>query len=178
SPYIGGIMRQTQPRSLKKMVVITVAAATLSAQRPPAAHPTSRTQVVLLGTGTPAIDPDRSGPATAVVVNGSAYLVDFGAGVVRRAKSAVIERGIAALEPTNIRVAFVTHLHHDHTVGYADLIFSPSSTRRVPLEVFGPTGIKAMTDHIIEDYRVHIETRLRDAKAFGFSRAPERHHVN
>jgi hypothetical protein len=33
--------------------------------------------------------PTRSlGPATAVVVNGTAYLVDVGAGVVRRAKAA------------------------------------------------------------------------------------------
>jgi len=140
--------------------------------------PVSRTQIVFLGTGNPSPMPEHQGPATAVVVNGSAYLVDFGAGVVRRAKSAVIERGITALEPTNIRVAFVTHLHHDHTVGYADLIFSPSSTRRVPLEVFGPTGIKAMTDHIIEAYRVDIETRLRDAKVFGFSRVPEGYQVN
>jgi ribonuclease Z len=85
----------------------------------------TKTQVVLLGTGNPPADPDRSGPATAVVVNGAAYLVDFGAGVVRRAKAAVAERGIAPLEPTNLRVAFVTHLHSDHTVGYPDLILTP-----------------------------------------------------
>jgi len=171
-------MPQVCIQSMSAAAAIWLAAATLSGQQPPAEHPTSRTQVVLLGTGTPALDPDRSGPATAVVVNGAAYLVDFGAGVVRRAKSAVIERGIAALEPTNIRVAFVTHLHHDHTVGYADLIFSPSSARRVPLEVFGPTGIKAMTEHILEAYRVDIETRLRDAKIFGFPRVPEGYQVN
>lgn len=41
------------------------------------------TQVVLLGTGTPNADPERSGPATAVVVNGTSYLVDSGPGVVR-----------------------------------------------------------------------------------------------
>jgi len=46
------------------------------------------TQVVLLGTGTPAMDPDRSGPATAIVVNDTAYLIDFGPGVVRRAAAA------------------------------------------------------------------------------------------
>ena len=57
----------------------------------------SATQVVLLGTGTPPADPDRSGPATAVVVNGTAYLVDFGAGVVRRAKSAALDRVFLAL---------------------------------------------------------------------------------
>ena len=39
----------------------------------------------LLGTGTPNADPERSGPAVAVVVNGTPYLVDFGPGVVRRA---------------------------------------------------------------------------------------------
>jgi hypothetical protein len=44
----------------------------------------SKTQIVLLGTGNPGPDPDRSGPATAIVVNGTAYLVDFGPGVVRR----------------------------------------------------------------------------------------------
>ena len=60
-------------------------------------------------------DPDRSGPATAIVVEGSAYLVDFGPGVVRRAEAAVLERGITALEPGNLKVAFVTHLHSDHT---------------------------------------------------------------
>jgi ribonuclease BN (tRNA processing enzyme) len=85
---------------------------------PPASH----TQIVLLGTGNPVPDPDRSGPATAIVVNGAAYLVDFGPGVVRRAKAAVVDKGIQALEPTNLRVAFVTHLHSDHTVGYPDVI--------------------------------------------------------
>ncbi|MGH2436620.1 MAG: MBL fold metallo-hydrolase [bacterium] len=84
-----------------------------------------QTRIVLLGTGNPAADPDRSGPATAIVVNDTPYLVDLGPGVIRRAKAAVIERGVSALEPTNLRVAFVTHLHSDHTVGYPDLIFWP-----------------------------------------------------
>jgi hypothetical protein len=55
------------------------------------------TQVVFLGTGTPLPDPDRSGPATAVVVDGAAYLFDAGAGVVRRA-SLGVRKGIAALD--------------------------------------------------------------------------------
>ena len=42
----------------------------------------TKTRVVLLGTGTPGPDPDRSGPATAIIVNDTAYLVDFGPGVV------------------------------------------------------------------------------------------------
>jgi ribonuclease BN (tRNA processing enzyme) len=52
-----------------------------------------RTKVVLLGTGTPVPDPERAGPATAIVVDDGAYLIDFGPGVVRRAKAA---RGLRA----------------------------------------------------------------------------------
>lgn len=118
------------------------------------------TKVVLLGTGNPKIDPDRSGPATAIVVNNTAYLVDMGPGVVRRAKSAELTLGIAALDPTKLRVVFVTHLHSDHTVGYADLIFTPWTVgRRFPLEVYGPKGISPMTKHLLEAYSVDIETR-------------------
>lgn len=119
-----------------------------------------QTKVILLGTGTPVPDPDRSGPATAIVVGDSAYLVDFGPGVVRRAEAALLQRGITALEPGNIKVAFVTHLHSDHTAGYSDLIFTGwTSGRSTPLEVYGPTGLKAMTEHILEAYCIDIETR-------------------
>src|SRR4030095_16076972 len=118
------------------------------------------TKVVLLGTGTPVPDPDRSGPATAIVVGDSAYLVDFGPGVVRRADAAFLARGMTALEPGNLRVALVTHLHSDHTAGYSDLIFTGwTSGQSTPLEVYGPTGLKAMTGHILEAYRIDIETR-------------------
>ena len=144
-------------------------------------QPASHTQVVLLGTGNPPADPDRSGPATAIVVNDAAYLVDFGAGVVRRAKAAVADRGISALEPTNLRVVFVTHLHSDHTVGYPDLILTPWVLgRRVPLEVYGPAGIKEMTKHVLEAYRVDFESRSKQhaENLFTVGTFPEGHKVN
>jgi ribonuclease BN (tRNA processing enzyme) len=149
---------------LRSLPILAVAAAvfatSLAAGSQVAPASARQTRVVLLGTGSPPADPDRSGPATAIVVNDTPYLVDFGPGVVRRAKAAVVERGITALEPTNIRVAFATHLHSDHTVGYPDLIFSPWTLgRRVPIDVYGPTGIKAMTSHLLEAYRIDIETR-------------------
>lgn len=127
----------------------------------PSSTPPSKTQVVLLGTGNPFPDPDRSGPATAIVVNGSAYLVDFGPGVVRRAKSAMFDKGIKALEPTNITVVFATHLHSDHTVGYPDLILTPwVMGRNAPLEVYGPKGLKAMTGHVLAAWQMDIEERI------------------
>ena len=147
-------------------------------QGPPAAN---GTQVVLLGTGTPPADPDRSGPATAIVVNGTPYLVDIGAGVVRRAMSAAVDRSITALEPTKLRVVFVTHLHSDHTVGYPDLILTPWVIgRRVPLEVYGPPGIKQMTEHVLEAYRADFETRTNhyEEKLYAVGSFPEGHKVH
>ena len=143
------------------IVGLGISATVLAAQQPSSTGLHSKTQVVLLGTGSPFPDPDRSGPATAIVVNGSAYLVDFGAGVVRRAKAAMFDKGIPALEPTNLTVAFVTHLHSDHTVGYPDLIFTPwVMGRKVPLEVYGPKGIKSMTDHVLAAWQSDIEDRI------------------
>ena len=119
-----------------------------------------RTRLVLLGTGTPQPDPDRSGPATAVVVNGSAYLVDFGPGVVRRAAAAMLDKGVTELDPINIRTVFLTHLHSDHTAGYPDLILTPwTMGRQSPLEIYGPKGLKSMTDHILQAYSEDIAIR-------------------
>lgn len=121
----------------------------------------SSTQVVLLGTGTPNADPERSGPSIAIVVNDRPYIVDFGPGVVRRA-SAAFRKGIKGLAVKNLDRAFVTHLHSDHTAGYSDLILTPwVLERKEPLRVFGPKGLRAMTAHIARAYSEDIAIRLR-----------------
>ncbi|HXN50946.1 MAG TPA: MBL fold metallo-hydrolase [Candidatus Acidoferrum sp.] len=117
------------------------------------------TKVVLLGTGTPRPSTDRFGPATAIVVGDRAYLVDFGPGVVRRAAAAAAQ-GTAALEPAKITVAFVTHLHSDHTAGYPDLILTPWIQGRSELNVYGPEGIEEMTQHVLEAWKRDIEIRM------------------
>src|SRR5947209_12866696 len=143
-------------------VCSVILAGSLAAQQQASPVPPSNTQVVLLGTGNPFPDPDRSGPATAIVVNGSAYLIDFGPGVVRRAKAAMFDKGIAALEPTNLTTAFITHLHSDHTVGYPDLIFTPwVIARKDTLQVYGPRGLKAMTDHVLRAWEQDVEIRTQ-----------------
>jgi ribonuclease BN (tRNA processing enzyme) len=114
---------------------------------------------VLLGTGSPPADPLRSGPATAIVVNDRAYLVDLGPGVVRRA-SAAAEKGIPSLSASRLQTAFITHLHSDHTVGYPDLIFSTwVQGRRTALQVYGPAGLSDMTSHIMQAWRADIDIR-------------------
>jgi ribonuclease BN (tRNA processing enzyme) len=128
---------------------------------PQTGHANGLMRVVMLGTGTPRPDPDRAGPATAVVVNDVPYLVDFGAGVIRRA-TAAYQNGVTAIGygGVNFHIVFLTHMHSDHTVGYPDLILTPwVMGRREPLMVYGPRGIKAMTEHVLKAWQVDIETR-------------------
>ena len=126
------------------------------------------TKLVLLGTGTPNACPDASGPSSAVVVGDRAYLVDFGPGVVRQAAKAY-RNGIDALRPDRLVTAFCTHLHTDHTAGYPDLIFTPwVLERQEPLRVFGPKGIRDMTEHLLKAYKVDIDFRIN-----GFEKANE-----
>lgn len=131
----------------------------------------SQTQVVLLGTGTPNADPDTSGPAVAIVVNDTPYVVDAGPGVVRRAAAAA-RKGVTGLEVSKLRRLFITHLHSDHTAGYADFILTPAVLDRdAPLEVFGPPGTRRMTDHILKAYSEDIDLRvngLEPAKPRGY----------
>ncbi|MFR3819435.1 MAG: MBL fold metallo-hydrolase [Fusobacterium varium] len=118
------------------------------------------TKVVVLGTGTPNADPDRSGPCVAVIVGENSYLVDFGPGLVRRAAQAY-RQGIDALKVSNLKRAFLTHLHSDHSGGYSDLILSPwVLERNEPLKVFGPKGLNDMTTHILAAYSADINERI------------------
>src|ERR1051325_1002225 len=123
----------------------------------------ARVQVVMLGTGTPLPDPERSGPSIAVVVDKHAYLFDVGTGIVRRAAAATMQKGIAGLEPRTLRVAFLTHLHSDHTLGLPDLILTPWTMGRTePLELWGPKGTRAMVDGIHKAWSLDIDRRLHD----------------
>jgi ribonuclease BN (tRNA processing enzyme) len=124
-------------------------------------HKNAGTRVIMLGTGTPRPDPNRSGPATAIVVGDTPYLIDFGPGVIRRA-AAAYQNGVTAFGAgvANLATAFLTHLHSDHTMGYPDLIFTPwLMGRRRPLTVYGPKGLKAMTDNIMKAWEIDLGVR-------------------
>ena len=130
-------------------------------QSPETTRSNGSTRVVMLGTGTPRPDPDCAGPATVIVANNTPYLIDFGPGVVRRA-SAAYENGVKALGygGVNIKTVFLTHMHSDHTIGYPDLIFTPwVAGRHDPLTVYGPKGIKAMTENVLKAWQIDIAAR-------------------
>jgi ribonuclease BN (tRNA processing enzyme) len=123
------------------------------------------TQIVLLGTGDPGPLSRRAGPATAIIVDGQAYLVDFGSGVIRRA-AAAHEKGIAALDPVNLTHAFATRLQFDHTAGYPDLVFTPSLLgRKQPLEVYGPPGLRSLTEHVLAAWNGGAQVNAHEVAA-------------
>lgn len=116
--------------------------------------------IVFLGTGMPAPNPERQGPSLAIVANGKAYIVDAGTGVVRQA-AAAYERGIKALRPNMLDIAFLTHLHSDHTLGLPDLILTPWVMHRtLSLQLYGPLGTQAMADNIEKAYAEDIHVRI------------------
>lgn len=119
----------------------------------------AQTKLVMLGTGTPFADPNRSGPSLAIVVNDQSYIVDCGPGVVRRASS--MSNTFPALAASQLKRLFITHLHTDHTVGYTDMIFTPAVLdRNAPLIVYGPKGLRSMTHHLLKAYKEDIAIRV------------------
>lgn len=108
----------------------------------------------MLGTGTPNCEPDRCGPSQVIIVNNTPYLIDCGAGVVRRTAACGIDSAL-------LESLFITHLHSDHTIGYPDVILSPAVLGRSgPLKAFGPPGLAHMTDHILTAYAQDIQERV------------------
>ncbi len=123
---------------------------------PPATRADSAT-VILLGTGMPYPDPSAQGPATAVTVGTRLFLFDAGAGVVRQMNAAKLP-----VRGGPITAAFLTHLHSDHTLGLADVIFTSwVMGRRQPLPIVGPPGTRAMVHHLEAAYAEDIEVRTR-----------------
>ncbi len=121
----------------------------------------SGTRIVMLGSGSPIPDPDRSGPALAIITDEKAYLVDAGPGVVRRAAAASTKYSIEALRVNRLSQVFLTHLHHDHTAGLPDLMFTPWTVGRAePLTVLGPPDTEGFTQKVMEAFHEDLDIRL------------------
>jgi ribonuclease BN (tRNA processing enzyme) len=117
---------------ISAVVLLAIAASPQRSESKAQKDPAARTKVVLLGAGTPSPIPIVPALPPRLLLT-IAYLVDFGPGVVRRAEAAAL-KGVTAVEPGNLKVAFVTHLHSDHTAGYSDLILTGwTSGRTIPL---------------------------------------------
>jgi ribonuclease Z len=118
-------------------------------------------EVVLLGTGYPKPDPERAGPATAIIVNDKVFLVDTGRGVMMRYAA-------LKLPYTSIKAVFLTHLHSDHISGLPD-VFTTTwiFDRKGPLELYGPEGVQGVADGVLQMFAVDIPIR-RDLTEYNY----------
>lgn len=102
------------------------------------------TKLYLLGTGGgPVLGGERAMAASAIVVDGAAYLIDCGYGACER-----ISR--AGLSVASIGSVFITHNHADHMLDYGSfLFFSWLQGRRDELAVYGPPPLRKITDDLL-----------------------------
>lgn len=143
----------------------------------PAAIPDTGMQVITLGTAAgPIIRGPRMGIATAVVVDGNIYLVDFGLGAARQSVN-------AGLKMQNLKAVFLTHLHSDHVSELPALFFynwgTASNGIVSPVDVWGPGparlprgarpqvkpargGTSSLIDDLLQTYSYDINVRVYD----------------
>src|SRR5690625_4679294 len=93
-------------------------------------------EVITLGTAAgPAIRSSELGMSTAIIVDDTWYLVDFGLGSTRAASQ-------AGLPGSKVAAAFITHMHSDHVVEIPAFFLwnwgTPVNGVTTPVPIFGP----------------------------------------
>ncbi|MFB8771294.1 MBL fold metallo-hydrolase [Streptomyces broussonetiae] len=147
-PPAPAVSRRTLLRTTAAASGLTAAATVLPRPAPaaattPAATSGSGTELVLLGTsGGPVPMHGRAGIASALVVDGRAYLVDCGPGSFGRFAE-------AWLTPDQLEAVFLTHLHSDHLSDLWPLLwlrFGGFQSLTGPVHVYGPGSAGALPD--------------------------------
>ncbi len=115
----------------------------------------SGTVLLLLGTqGGPNVNLGRAETASAVVVDGQAYLVDCGYGTLR----ALVQSGLGY---NDVAQVFLTHLHDDHTSDLPALLSHKwTSGLNRPATVHGPSGTAALVEAAIGFLKANTEIRM------------------
>ena len=98
-------------------------------------------EIILTGTGSPMVDPNRAGPSTLVKAGEAIFLADCGRGVLMRAAAV----GVGA---ANLTAVLLTHLHSDHITDLSDVITTRwiTSLSPAPLPITGPPGTRAVVE--------------------------------
>jgi hypothetical protein len=113
--------RMTKPASSRRRFIShTAAALTFAAARPWSGaaqpSPSTRTQLILLGTGGgPRPRKNSFSTSQVILVNNAAYVVDCGNGVA-------IQLARAGVSLPILRHVFITHHHSDHNADYGNLL--------------------------------------------------------
>jgi len=112
--------------------------------------------VTFIGTGSPRVDLERSGPSILVEAAGRRFLVDVGPGARERIYTVGGFDLITALDHI-----LLTHLHYDHMAEVPDVwITGWLYGRSMPLFVQGPTGTEEALGHIRQAYDWDVDYRI------------------
>jgi len=115
-------------------------------------------KITMLGTGAALLDPDRAQSGILIsLANGTHYLFDCGAGVSHN----MIR---ANANPVDVKVVFLTHLHHDHICDFPLFAISGWMYNRqsTPI-VLGPKGTQHFCDHLFEGGAFEADFQARSA---------------
>ena len=101
----------------------------------------------LCGSGSPFPDAKRGSPCTLVVAGQRLFLFDAGT----TAAGNLTRMGFS---PGQIEALFFTHFHSDHIAGLGDVMLQHwgSVASTVPLQVYGPIGVKAVVEGFIQAF--------------------------
>ena len=142
----------------RRAFVRLLSTAAIGARCAPAvcAQGAKRTRVILLGTaGGPLPKRGRAAPASVVLIDDVAYVVDCGNGVGRQLVLAGVNLGA-------IRHVFVTHHHSDHNADYGTLLLLAWGALRTPVETWGPPPLARTTELFLEMSAPDIDVRVVD----------------
>lgn len=124
--------------------------------------------VILVGTGTPIIVENRSGPCTAIMGRGEFFLFDVGPGTYRNLV-------LMGLPVRRITAIIFTHYHSDHIGDLGEVMtFSWVGGRDNKLPVYGPIGIEKVVQgfqsayDLDSGYRYEHHKPLLDISKHGF----------
>lgn len=141
--------------ALRILVAIALFTTTLgNAQQTVPGGNQAQLRVILLGTqGGPSFSAQRLGIGTWVTAGPERLLFDAG-------RSVTTGMARAAVNPADVTRVFLTHLHSDHVISLPELLISPwAQGRKVPLEIWGPTGTRAMMEKFQEALTFDIHMR-------------------
>jgi ribonuclease Z len=114
-------------------------------------------RVVMLGTGAALVDPDRNHSSILVTVRGRHYLFDCGHGATHQ----LVRAGV---DPAEVDVIFLSHLHFDHIADFPYFLISTwiFGRQTVPV-VIGPPETAAFARHLFAEgaFAKDIEARAQ-----------------
>jgi ribonuclease Z len=96
--------------------------------------------VVITGSGSALVDPERGNASQAVVIDGTVLQFDCG-------RRTMDNLALVGINPVSVDYILFTHLHFDHIVEYGYFVIASwIGGREEPFKVFGPSGTRKMSD--------------------------------